>query len=159
GFLLFRLVPSELAPAEDRGAFFVSIVGPEGAGFDYTVDQMRQVEAIFADLQGQDGGDSPIERYNTRVPGGWGASEEMHTGNVIVFLRDWDERSRSTNEIVEDLRGELGQLTGVRANPRVGSGLVGSRGQPVQIVLGGPEYPEIAAWRDILMARMEGNPG
>src|SRR3546814_11283594 len=30
----------ELAPAEDRGAFFVSIVGPEGAGFDYTVEQI-----------------------------------------------------------------------------------------------------------------------
>ena len=157
--VLFRLVPSELAPAEDRGAFFVGITGPEGAGFDYTVEQMKQVEAIFAALPGADGGNSPIERYNTRVPGGWGASEEMHTGNVIVFLQDWDERERSTNEIVADLRGELDQLTGVRANPRVSSGLVGSRGQPLQVVLGGPEYAEIAAWRDTLMARMEGNPG
>src|SRR5690606_18555981 len=41
---LVKVVPSELAPAEDRGAFFVSIVGPEGAGFDYTVEQVRQVE-------------------------------------------------------------------------------------------------------------------
>jgi len=37
-------VPRELSPAEDRGAFFVSISGPEGAGFDYTVGQMQQVE-------------------------------------------------------------------------------------------------------------------
>ena len=155
-FVLFRVVPSELAPAEDRGAFFVSIVGPEGAGFDYTVDQMKQVEAIFAGISGED---EPIERYNTRVPGGWGASEEMHTGNVIVFLQDWDERERSTNEVVDDLRGELQQLPGVRANPRVSSGLVGSRGQPLQVVLGGPEYAEIAGWRDVLMARMEANPG
>ena len=155
-FGLFRLVPSELAPAEDRGAFFVSIVGPEGAGFDYTVEQMHQVEAIFAGISGED---EPIQRYNTRVPGGWGASEEMHTGNVIVFLQDWDEREHSTNEIVGGLRTELEQLPGVRANPRVSSGLVGSRGQPLQIVLGGPEYSEIAGWRDVLMARMEANPG
>src|SRR3546814_13438904 len=41
---LARFVPSEPAPAEDRGAFFGSIVGPEGAGFDYTVDQIQRPE-------------------------------------------------------------------------------------------------------------------
>ena len=48
GTLVFRVVPSELAPPEDRGVFFASVVGPEGAGFDYTVAQMKQVEAILA---------------------------------------------------------------------------------------------------------------
>ena len=153
---LVKVVPSELAPAEDRGAFFVSIVGPEGAGFDYTVEQVRQVEEIFASRVGEDG---PIRRFNARAPGGWGASEEMHTGNVIVFLQDWTQREQSTAEVAESLRRDLDQLTGVRAQPRVGGGLVGSRGQPVQIVLGGPEYAEIAEWRDIVMQRMEQNPG
>src|SRR5690606_31045968 len=90
---LVKVVPSELAPAEDRGAFFVSIVGPEGAGFDYTVDQVREVEKIFASRLGEGGA---IRRYNTRAPGGWGASEEMHTGNVIVFLEDWTQREQTT---------------------------------------------------------------
>ena len=153
---LIRFVPSELAPAEDRGSFFVSVTGPEGAGFDYTVGQMRQVEQIFADNTGEG---TAIRRYNTRVPGGWGASEEMHTGNVIVFLQDWDQRERSTAEVAEELRRELSALPGVRAQPRVGGGLVGGRGQPIQIVLGGPEYAEIAGWRDIMMERMEANPG
>ncbi|HZW18962.1 MAG TPA: efflux RND transporter permease subunit [Luteimonas sp.] len=154
---LSRIVPSELAPAEDRGAFFVSIVGPEGAGFDYTVRQIKQVESIFAERV--KGDDPVIERYNTRAPGGWGASEEMHTGNVIVFLKDWRERDQSTAEVADSLRQELDGLSGVRAQPRVGGGLVGSRGQPIQIVLGGPEYAEIAQWRDIMMERMEANPG
>ncbi|HEY9541437.1 MAG TPA: efflux RND transporter permease subunit, partial [Luteimonas sp.] len=100
-----------------------------------------------------------IRRYNTRVPGGWGNSEEMHTGNVIVFLEDWQKRDQSTAEVAESLRQDLGELSGVRAQPRVGGGLVGSRGQPIQIVLGGPEYREIAQWRDIMMQRMETNPG
>jgi multidrug efflux pump len=154
--LLFRLVPSELAPNEDRGAFFVSVSGPEGAGFDYTVGQMRQIEEVFAQYIDSDG---PIQRANTRVPGGWGAGEEMHTGNVIVFLKPWNERDASTDEVVDQLRGDLSQLTGVRAMPRTGGGLVRVRGQPVQVVLGGPEYEEIAQWRDRLMARMEQNPG
>ena len=153
---LVKWVPSELAPAEDRGAFFISILGPEGAGFDYTVGQVQQVERIMAEHAGEG---RAIRRYNTRAPGGWGASEEMHTGNVIVFLQDWNEREQSTAEVADSLRADLGQLTGVQAQPRVGGGLVGSRGQPIQIVLGGPEYAEIAGWRDTLMARMEDNPG
>ena len=153
--LLFRVVPSELAPAEDRGVFSVSIEGPEGAGFDYTVEQMKQVEAIFA---GHSGEGEPILRYNTRVPGGWGVSS-MHTGRVIVFLESWDKRDVATDDIVESLRPELDRLTGVRAMPRAGRALVGGRGQPLQIVLGGVDYAEIAQWRDTLMQRMEGNPG
>jgi len=155
-YALVKVVPSELAPAEDRGAFFVSIVGPEGAGFDYTVEQVKQVEKIFAQRVGEGGA---IRRFNARAPGGWGASEEMHTGNVIVFLEDWTQRDKTTAEVAESLRRDLDQLTGVRAQPRVGGGLVGSRGQPVQIVLGGPEYAEIAQWRDVVMTRMEQNPG
>jgi len=42
--LLFKLVPSELAPPEDRGSFQVSLTGPEGAGYDYTVQQVQQAE-------------------------------------------------------------------------------------------------------------------
>jgi multidrug efflux pump len=134
----------------------VSIVGPEGAGFDYTVEQIGKVEQVLARHTGPD---RDIKRYNTRVPGGWGASEEMHTGNVIVFLQDWNQREKSTAEVAESLRTELAVLRGVQAQPRVGGGLVGSRGQPIQIVLGGPDYAEIAQWRDTVMQRMEANPG
>src|SRR5690606_27272100 len=141
---LIRFVPSELAPAEDRGSFFVSVTGPEGAGFDYTVGQMRQVEQIFADNTGEG---TAIRRYNTRVPGGWGASEEMHTGNVIVFLQDWDQRERSTAEVAEELRRELCALPGVRGQPRVGGGRGG--GGPAarpDRAAGGP-CPAARGWR------------
>lgn len=153
---LFRYVPSELAPPEDRGSFQISILGPEGAGFDYTVKQVQQVEKIVAAHVGPD---KTIQRYNPRVPGGFGASEEMHTGRIAVFLQDWDKRDVSTADVADSLRAELRQLTGVRALPQVSGGLVRTRGQPIQIVLGGPEYAELAQWRDKLLARMERNPG
>ncbi|MEI2456419.1 efflux RND transporter permease subunit [Lysobacter firmicutimachus] len=155
-FGLFKLVPSELAPQEDRGSFQISILGPEGAGFDYTVKQVQQVEKIVASHTGPD---QTIQRYNPRVPGGFGASEEMHTGRIAVFLQDWDKREQSTAEVADGLRAELGKLTGVRALPQVGGGLVRTRGQPIQIVLGGPEYAQLAQWRDRLLARIEQNKG
>ena len=154
--LLYRIIPSELAPAEDRGVFSVSIEGPEGAGYDYTVAQMKQVEARLMPMVGPG---KMIQRINPRVPGGWGSSEEMHTGRVIIFLQDWDKRDVTTPEVAQRVQAALDPLTGVQSRANVGGGLVRVRGQPFQIVLGGPEYAEIAKWRDILMARMAQNPG
>ncbi|HEU5467753.1 MAG TPA: efflux RND transporter permease subunit [Steroidobacteraceae bacterium] len=154
--ILFQVVPKELAPAEDRGAFWIGIEGPEGAGFDYTVSQIHKVEALIGEHIGED---KPIQRINTRVPGGFGRSEEMHTGQAIVFLQEWDERDVTTDEVVEMLRRELGAIPSVRAVPRVRTGLVRSGGQPVSVVLGGPDYAELAQWRDRMLARMAANPG
>ena len=154
--LLFHYIPSELAPQEDRGVFFVSMDGPEGAGYDYTVGQMQQVEKILAPMIGPD---KVILRANPRVPGSYGSSEEMHTGRVSVFLQDWDKRKEPTVDVAAQVQAALSGLPGVRVRTQVGGGLVRTRGQPFQIVLGGPEYSEIATWRDRVLARMEDNPG
>jgi multidrug efflux pump len=154
--VLLRFVPTELAPTEDRGVFHVSVTGPEGAGFDYTVGQMQDVEQKFLGLIGEGG---PIERVNSRVPGSYGASQEMHTGRITVFLKDWTERKESTPEVAEQLRKELAVLPGVRAVPSYRSGLIRGGGQPLSIVLGGPDYKELAVWRDRMLTRMEANPG
>jgi len=154
--LLFLRVPSELAPAEDRGRFFVMVDGPEGAGFDYTVEQVQQVEKIVLDQVGEG---KPIQRANSRVPRGWGGSEEMHTGQVIIFLEDWGVRQQSTDEVVSGLRRQFAELPGVQVRASVPGGLVGSRGQRYQLVLGGPDYAELAQWRDRVLERMESNPG
>jgi len=154
-WFLVHQIPAELAPPEDRGSFFVSVAGPEGAGYDYTVTQMHEVEQKLFKYIG-DG--QPIDRANTRVPGGFGAGGEMHTGQAIVLLKAWNERDISTADLVEKIRGELASLPGVVARPQVRSGLVRSGGQPLQIVLGGPDYTELAQWRDRMLTRMEANP-
>ncbi|MGB0132485.1 efflux RND transporter permease subunit [Dokdonella sp.] len=154
--LLLNTVPTELSPTEDQGVLFVSVSGPEGAGYDYTVEQMQQVEEKFFDLIGEDG---PIERFNSRVPGSYGASQEMHTGRITVFLKDWQQRSESTPEVANKLRMDLAGLPAVRAIPSYRTGLVRSGGQPLNVVLGGPDYEELAVWRDRMLARMDENPG
>jgi len=154
--LLLKVLPSELAPAEDRGSFQIMIDGPEGAGFDYTVGQVQQVEKIVSGFVGED---APIVRANPRVPGGWGSSEEMHTGRISVFLQPWQQRDVSTSAVADELQTHLNDLRGVRVRTQVGGGLVRSQGQPFQIVLGGPEYEEIAQWRDRMLLRMADNPG
>jgi len=57
------------------------------------------------------------------------------------------------------VRERFADLPGVQVRANVPGGLVGSRGQRYQLVLGGPDYDELAEWRDRVLARMEENPG
>src|SRR5690606_30816111 len=134
---------------------FVSIAGPEGAGFDYSVENLQRVERTLIGLR--DGGE-PIHRIITRAPAGWGGSEEMHTSQAVVILDDWTEREEDTATVVARVRPELEKIPGIRATPIIRQGLVRSSGQPLQVVLGGPSYEELVEWRDRMMARMEENP-
>jgi multidrug efflux pump len=154
-YFLVLATPAELAPPEDRGAFFVTVSGPEGAGYDYTVQQMHEVEQKLFKYVGEG---QAIDRANTRVPGGFGPGGDMHTGQAIVLLKAWNEREESTAELVEKVRADLAALPGVVARPQIRTGLVRTGGQPLQVVLGGPDYAELAQWRDRMLARMEENP-
>jgi multidrug efflux pump len=153
--VLFTNVPRELAPTEDRGAFFVSVNGPEGGGFDYTVKLVGQVEDVLLREVGEG---KPIHRLNTRIPGGFGGGD-MQNGQAIVLLKHWDEREESTDDVVERVSRDLARIPGARAIPNVRQGLVRGGGQPLQVVLGGPDYAQLVEWRDRLQARLESNPG
>ena len=154
GFL-FVSVPRELAPTEDRGAFFVMANGPEGGGYDYTVKQVAQVEKALLKYEGEG---KPIAMINTRVPGGFGGGGEMQNGQAIVILKPWSDREQTTDDVVEQVARDLAKIPGVRALPQVRQGLVRGGGQPLQLVLGGPDYAQLVEWRDRLQARLETNP-
>lgn len=155
--VLFKLVPSELAPVEDRGNFNVSVTGPEGAGYDYMVKQMAEVEKRLLSYAS---GDRPISRVITRVPGGFGGSAGvMNSGRATVFLKPWSERDVSTQQVMEEVRKNLSDLPGVRITADVQQGLVRGGGRPVQFVLRGPTYETLAQWRDRMLQRMDENPG
>ena len=46
----------------------------------------------------------------------------------------------------------------MRAVPQVRTGLTRGRGQPLSVVLGGPDYAELVQWRDRMLEKMENNP-
>lgn len=154
--VLFKLVPSELAPAEDRGDFNVSVTGPEGASYDYMVGQMAEIEKRLLTMTG---GEQPISRVIIRVPGGFGGqSTGFNTGRATVFLKRWEERDVTTQDVMEKVRKSLADLPGVRITSDVRQGLVRGGGRPVQLVLRGPTYETLAQWRDRMLQRMDDNP-
>ncbi|NGX17065.1 efflux RND transporter permease subunit [Wenzhouxiangella sp. XN24] len=150
---LFRILPSEYAPREDRGIFFTLITAPSGASIEYTEAYAERMEEIL--MRYVDNGEA--HRVLLRVPGGWGGGGGVDSARAIVLLEDWSVRKRSVEEIAAEVRAELSQLPGVQARVITPAGL-GVRGadRPVQMVLGGAEYSQLAALRDELMAAAEG---
>ncbi|WP_153915856.1 efflux RND transporter permease subunit, partial [Shewanella sp. TC10] len=147
GYLLNK-VPQEFAPQEDRGSMFLVVNGPQGASFEYIEKYMDEIEGRLMPLV--EAGD--IKRLLIRAPRGFGTAADFSNGMAIIVLEDWAER-RPANEIITDIRSRISDLAGVRAFPIMRQAFGRGVGKPVQFVLGGPSYEELAMWRDIMLEK------
>ncbi len=152
---LLTVIPDEYAPREDRGAFFVLVNGPEGASYSFMEDYMNEIERRIMPLV--DNGE--INRLLVRAPRDFNNLSLFNTGIAIVVLNDWSQR-RPAAEIMADIRQRTSDLGGVRVNTVMRQGFGGGIQNPVQFVIGGADYAELAEWRDIILAEIErDNPG
>ena len=151
---LATVLPNEYTPQEDRGNFIVLVNGPEGATFDYMMDYMDEIEARMTPLVES----GELERVVVRAPRGYGNIENFNSGFIIVNMADWGSR-RSAWEIMGEVREKLRTLPGVQAFPVMRQGFGQRTQKPVQFVLGGGTYEELARWRDTLIDYVrENNP-
>jgi len=152
---VYQQVPQEFTPEEDRGAFYVFVNGPEGATYEYIEEYMTAIEADLMHYVNN----GEINRLLVRAPRGFGNIENFNGGMVIAILNEWDKR-RPASDIMNEIRGKLAKYPGVRAFPVMRQGLGGGTGKPVQFVLGGATYEQLAKWRDILLEKIAAdNPG
>jgi multidrug efflux pump len=134
---------------------FIGLTGPEGASLDYMDRHARLAEEIL--LREVESGE--VVRANMRIPGGFGGASELNQARGFVVLAPWGERERSAEQIAQGVRMQLSQIPGVRGFVGTPGGWVRGGGSPVQIVLGGTDYADLVQWRDIVMQRMQENPG
>jgi multidrug efflux pump len=100
-----------------------------------------------------------IRRVTLRVPGSWDGTGAVNSARLILTLAPWSERRRSAQEIARELTAELRQLPGVRTSVLIPGGLRASWGSPVEAVIGGPDYEQLAVWSERLVALAEANRG
>jgi multidrug efflux pump len=152
--LLLRVLPSELAPVEDRGFVFIGLNGPEGASLEYMDRHLRLVESMTA----KEIASGDVVRASLRVPGGFGgAGSQLNEARGFTLLAPWGERERTAEQVAQSLRVQLNTIPGVRGFVTVPGGFRGG-GAPVEVVLQGTEYADLVQWRDLLMQRMGDNP-
>jgi multidrug efflux pump len=152
---LLKHIPSEYTPKEDRGAFTVLVNGPEGASHAYMREYMEEIERRL--LPYAERGEAM--RILVRSPRAFGTTTTFNDGMVILVLNDFARR-RSAWVIMDEIRADLAELPGVRASPVMRQGFGNRTRKPIQLVIGGGSYEELAAWRDRLIAEIEkDNPG
>lgn len=153
--LFVNILPSEYAPKEDRGAFYLIVTGPEGASFQYTKEYMDEIEKRMQPYI--DSGE--ISRSLVRAPRQFGALTSFNDGIVIAVLNDWSKR-RSAKIIMGEISKNMSDLPGVRAFPVMRQGFGRGTKKPVQFVIGGGTYEQLGEWRDTLIKKInQNNPG
>ena len=153
--VLFRILPQEYAPDEDRGSFFTFVQGPQGATFEYMTPYMNEIERRL-DPYIEAG---EIQRLLIRTPGGFGGVPRYNTGVAVIVLTPFGER-RAGKVILNEIRMKLSDLPGVFAFPVMRQGFGSSADKPLQFVIGGGSYDELSQWRDILVDAVNAdNPG
>lgn len=147
---LSQKIPSEFVPKEDRGNFFISMQGAEGASFESNAANLKKVEDIL--LPYLDTGE--VNRVLVRTPGFGGGA-----GIAIVGMANWKDRTRPTFDLMDEVSTKLSTIPDVRAFAIMRSSLGGrGLGRPVQFVLQGNTYEDLVRWRDIVLEKASENP-
>jgi multidrug efflux pump len=156
GFL-FTTINSELAPPEDVGIVQAQLSAPEGTGFGEMERYMGEAQARLLPLVEE----GAVRAIIARTPGGFGPSDDFNNGSFSLFMPPWDEREQTTADLVREVNRTIGQVPAVRGNAQVRSSLGGGRGRgnPLQLVIAGATYGELAAARDRIIAAAQRFPG
>ena len=126
-------LPSELAPLEDTGWFAVHVSAPEGSTLDYTDRYARETENATARIP-------EMDSYYTVVARGWRPTL-VNRAVTWVTLKDWSDRNRVQQEIVDDVQPALSAIPGATVfalNPPPFN--QEDSKTPVQLVIRGPSY-------------------
>ncbi len=135
--VLVRLIPSELVPVEDRGVGFGIIIAPEGATLDYTDKYQLEAEKLILARP-------EVRGLFSAIGLGFGGPGRVTNGFMFIALKPLKERTKSQQQIVQELFPQLLAIPGVLAfviNPPSLAGSVSS--SPVEYVLQADNYEEL----------------
>ena len=153
--LFFNILPSEYEPKEDRNAMFLKITAQEGTGYyamrNYVEKILKRIRPVL--------GKGIVKNIMTTVPGFGGGDGAVNSGNIIMEFVNSTEREKSTFQIAAELTKVLAEMPGVRAAPILPMGIGASGSHALQFVIGGPDYNELARWKNIILAELAQYPG
>jgi hydrophobe/amphiphile efflux-1 (HAE1) family protein len=144
----YQSLERELVPPEDRGLVRVLASGPDGVGINYMERQTDMIEAL---LQPYVAAGEAQSVYTTI--GQWDPNRTFFS----IPLVDWSDRERSQQEIIDELRGPLAAIPGVRASSWGGNSLNlrSGGGGDLTVALLGNNYEDIFAAATLFSAAIE----
>jgi multidrug efflux pump len=147
-YWLGTTLPAELAPMEDRSEFRVQATGPEGTSYGSMLGTMdtltnfikREVPEAFG--------------MNTMTAPGFGGGSGVNSGNVRVILKKPAERTRSQQQIVDDISIKSKKYTAVRTFVTQAQTIGDRRGGfPVQFVIQATDIEKLRKILPVFMTK------
>ena len=139
---LWKSIPAEMAPMEDRSQVTINQTGTEGATYEYMLAYADDVATLVEEIVPE------RIRYTTMIRGGGMA-------NIRIMLNHPSERERSQQEIADGLSLELRKKTKARSFVQQQSTFGGRRsGMPVQYVLQATSIEKLRGILPDFMARV-----
>lgn len=141
---LWKTIPEEMAPLEDRSQISIRTSTPEGATYEFTRDYAEKISDIIDNV-------APERESNIMiVRSGWSM--------LRVLLPDINKRNVSQNEIADRLSAAVRNETEARAFVQQQSTFGGRRtSMPVQYVLQAPSLDKLQEFIPLFMQKVNEN--
>jgi multidrug efflux pump len=152
-FGLGSLIPSELAPMEDKSRLMISSTAPEGTSYEAMSDYMGKILALVDTLPEKD------VIMSVTAPG-YGGAGSVNSGFVRINLVPPAQRARSQQEIADALSAEVKNYTFARTYVTQEQTIGQTRGSglPVQYVLQAPTLDKLKEVIPTFMEKAQSSP-
>ena len=153
-FWLFVKIPKGFLPTEDQGLVFGFTEGAQGIGFPAMKEHQQEVAAVVRK--------HPAVANVLSSCGPRGNISVGNSGIVLAQLKPREERKRTADQIIADLRPQLARITGIRTflqvPPPIRLGGSLSKSQ-YQYTLQDSDTDELYRYAPILEGKMRGLSG
>jgi len=144
-FLLWKSIPAEMAPLEDRSQISINTSSQEGATYEFTLAYIDDIAKTVNDL---------VPERNAVISMVRGGG-----GSVMIKLVSPNERKRSQQEIADQLNSVLRKKTKARAMVMQQSTFGGRRaGMPIQYVLQATSIDKLRQVLPVFMSKVMDDP-
>ncbi|MDZ7762173.1 MAG: efflux RND transporter permease subunit [Desulfovermiculus sp.] len=150
GIFVFSQLESEFTPSVDKSKFMISFESVEGSTVAFTDRYARKIEDIMSRIP-------EIRSFFLAIGLSRSGPGKANEGISFVRLTHHGERERTQQEVMQEVRSKIGQLTGVRGYVMESGGPVGAEA-PLQVVLNNPDLNELARQQDEVMQWMRSQP-
>ena len=154
GWLLVS-IPDEFMPREDRGSFFVTATSPPGTTFANTLDTLDKLTENVMYLVEEK---QEATRVNSRAPRNFGATADFNESIAVITLEPFGKR-RDGFTIMDEVRKRTAGMTEAKVSVIMRQAILRGLNKPMEIVVSGPTFEELAEWRDLILAKGRANPG
>lgn len=123
-YFLYATSKTELAPQEDQGVIITQLTTAPNASIYQTQQNSRQIYEVFSQFPEMD--------HVFQLDGLTG----LNTGISGIVLTPWDERKKTADQLQPEIQAKLSEIAGGLIAVFQPAPLPGSRGLPVQFVIG-----------------------